>query len=177
MKIKELRTRLALIITIVLIGSVMRLVPHWPNFTPVAAIALFAGASIDRKWLAYIIPLITMLLSDLILGFHSYIWAVYAGFIFTVSLGFLLRSRNKPATILGASLVSSTVFYLLTNFAVWLGSPFYSQDITGLATSYAAGIPFFLNGIAGDVFYNAVFFGGYFLVARQLEVSTVKQGN
>ncbi len=174
MKNKELRTRLSLIVSVILIGSLMRLLPHWPNFTPVAAIALFAGASIDRKWLAFVIPVITMLLSDLILGFHSYIWAVYAGLMFTVLLGFLIRRNNKPVNILGASLLSSTVFYLLTNFAVWIGSPFYSQDITGLAASYAAGIPFFFNGLAGDVFYNVVFFGGYFLVVRQLVANKIK---
>lgn len=158
--------RLVLIFSLILFGALMRLVPHWPNFTPVAAMALFAGATLQRKSVAFIIPLGAMLLSDLILGFHSYMPAVYISFILTVIMGFLLQRRLQAGYIAGAAVASSLVFFLITNFAVWLGSPFYSQDATGLLACYTAGLPFLRNGLAGDLFYTGVFFGSFYLAAR-----------
>jgi hypothetical protein len=157
--------RMMLIITAILAAAFMRLVPHWPNFTPVAAIALFSGANISRKSMAFMIPFAAMFISDLFLGFHSTMIAVYAAFGITVLTGMWLSNRMKTGNVALASVFSSVVFFIITNFGSWLsGMMPYSKDFSGLIQAYAAGVPFFNNGLLGDLFYNTILFGGFFLI-------------
>lgn len=158
------------ILSVIFIGAMLRLIPHWPNFTPIAAIALFGGTYLKRKDLAFIIPIVAMLLSDAIIGFHEVMIPVYISFLIIVSMGFLLRKKLGALNILSASLASSTIFYLITNYGSWLtGMMPYSPDFSGLLQAYIAGLPFFLNGIIGDVFFVSVFFGAYHLVTSKSE--------
>jgi hypothetical protein len=159
---KQITPRFIFVISIILIAVVMRLIPHLPNFTPVAAIALFGGTYISRKWLAFFIPIIIMFISDSIIGLHSYIIPVYISFAITVSIGLILRKKTNIWTVAGASLASSILFFIITNFAIWYISPFYTQNMAGLMTCYTAGIPFFNYSVLGDLFYNALFFGGFY---------------
>lgn len=164
------------IISVIIAGAFFRFIPHWPNFTPIAAMALFGGAYIGRKHLAFLIPFAAMFLSDLVLGMHKDMWAVYFAFGLTVFIGTLIRRNIKFTNVVVASLAGSVIFFLLTNFASWLSSPFYPQTFAGLMQSYIAGlaffnngslgISFFLNEIAGSLFFNGVFFGAY-AIARQ----------
>jgi hypothetical protein len=157
--------RMLLIVTAILAAVFMRLLPHWPNFTPVAAIALFSGAHISRKSLAFLIPFAAMFISDIFLGFHATMIAVYAAFGITVLTGIWLGSRVKTGNIAIASIFSSVVFFILTNFGSWLtGMMPYSMDAAGLMQAYAAGVPFFNNGLLGDLFYNTILFGGFYLI-------------
>jgi hypothetical protein len=167
---KNYQPRLLLIISMILAGAFMRLIPHWPNFTPIAALALFGGTYIRRKELAFIIPLTALLLSDLILGFHKYMIAVYLSFAVIVTFGFMLRKSIRIIPVLAASFSGSVLFFLVTNFAVWVGSPFYPQTFAGLLESYTAGLPFLNNGILGDLFFNTVFFGGFYILERRFSV-------
>ncbi len=153
---------------VIALAAILRLVPHLPNFTPVAAMALFAGTYVRRKELAFSIPLAAMLISDLILGFHTVMIAVYVGLAIIVAFGFILQKNVRPTNVILASLGSSVVFFLLTNFAVWAnGMVGYPMNFAGLTQCYAAGIPFFRNALIGDLFYNAVFFGSFYLVVRR----------
>jgi hypothetical protein len=164
------------IISVIFTGAMFRFIPHWPNFTPIASMALFGGAYLGRKHLAFIIPFAAMLLSDLILGFHKDMWAVYIAFGMTVSIGIFIRKNVKFASVMAAALGSSVIFFLLTNFAAWLSSPIYPQTFAGLMQSYVAGlaffnngsygISFFLNEVAATVFYSGMFFGAYALARR-----------
>ncbi len=173
MKNIKMNPGLYFIISVILAGALFRFIPHWPNFTPIAAMALFGGAYLGRKYLAFIIPFAAMFLSDLILGLHKDMWAVYLAFGVTVFIGTLIRSNIKITNVLAASVASSVIFFLLTNFASWLVSPFYPQTFAGLVQCYVAGlaffnngslgISFFLNEIAGALFYNGLFFGVYML--------------
>lgn len=163
MKNFKLNTKLSVITGVILFGAMMRLIPHWPNFTPIAAIALFAGAQLGRKHLAFIIPMAAMLLSDIILGFHPYMLAVYLSFAVVVGLGIMLNNRIKAGRVLIASVGSSLLFFIITNFAMWIGSPHYTQNIAGLTECYTLALPFLFNGFMGDLFFNILFFGGFYL--------------
>jgi hypothetical protein len=177
---KSFTPRIVFVISIIIVAACMRLLPHWPNFTPIAAIALFGGTKLNKKWLAFLVPLAAMFISDLIIGFHHYIVAVYLCFALTVSVGIYISKNAKIPKTIFASLLSSVLFYLITNFAVWLGSPFYSQDFNGLMLCYTAGLPFmsngslgisfFLNGLLGDLFYNTIFFGAFYLASLRFPV-------
>ena len=166
MNLKRISPRIAFVGGLIFFGALLRLVPHWPNFTPIAAMALFGGAYINKKHLAFLIPFAALLVSDLFLGFHKWMIAVYISFGFVVLLGFMLRTRVKIGSVLLATVVSSLLFFVITNFAVWLGSPFYSQDLAGLMESYTLALPFLNNGILGDLFFSTVFFGGFYLVQK-----------
>lgn len=170
MKDRLFTPRFLVVLGIILVAAFTRLIPHWPNFTAIGAVALFGGTYLGKKYLAFLIPIAAMLLSDLFLGFHSTMVAVYLSILAVVAIGFLLRKRIGVATVLAASLSSSVIFYLVTNFAVWAGGTMYPLDFNGLMQCYLMAIPFFQNGIAGDLFYNAVFFGGFYLLQQKFSV-------
>ncbi|MEI8046383.1 MAG: DUF6580 family putative transport protein [Bacteroidota bacterium] len=168
MKKIEISPNLYVVLIMIAAGALMRLIPHWPNFTPIAAIALFGGTFLKRKDLAFAIPIAAMLLSDLILGFHSTMFSVYISFIAIVGMGLVLHRKLTVVNTLTASLASSVLFYLVTNFASWTsGFMPYPMNIGGLMQSYIAGLPFLFNGILGDLFYNSVLFGALYLVSNR----------
>ena len=153
--------RLLFVVSVIVAAVVARLIPHPFNFTPVGAAALFAGATIARKWIAFLVPLSAMFVSDAILGFHSAMPVVYGCFALTVCIGFSLRSRTRsPLALLGAATASATLFFIVTNFFVFATSALYPHTAAGLATCYIAAISFYGNQIAGDLVYTAVLFGG-----------------
>src|SRR3989344_7928429 len=148
------------------VAVLSRLLPHMPNFTPIGAMALFGGAYLDKRW-AILLPLTAMFLSDVFIGFYSPIVmvSVYGSFVLTGLIGFWLRKRRNPRNVLFAALSSSILFFIVTNFAVWAAGS-YSRGLDGLLTSYIMALPFFRGTLFGDIFYTAVFFGGYELVLQ-----------
>lgn len=150
---------------IILFAVILRLVPHVPNFAPISAMALFGGVYLNKKY-ALIVPLIAMFLSDIFLGFHNTMVFVYGSFVLTGLIGLWLRKRKNFTNIIAAAFLSSLLFFLITNFGVWLESRFYSPNIPGLVESYVMGIPFFRNTILGDLFYTGLFFGSYELALK-----------
>jgi hypothetical protein len=149
---------------------VARLVPHTPNFTPVAASALFAAAVFRVPMLSFAVPVIAMTLSDFVLGFYD--WRVMSVVYMAMALpaGLALWAGRSPSAIKLASLSlsSSIVFFLTTNFAVWAFEGIYSHDPAGLAACYVAALPFFKNTIIGDLFWTCALFGGYQLLRMRL---------
>jgi len=169
MKKIDISPKLYVVLIMIFAGAMMRLIPHWPNFTPIAAIALFGGTFLKRKDLAFLVPVAAMLLSDLIIGFHSTMLPVYLSFIAIVAFGLILQKRLTVINTLSASLGASVLFYLVTNFASWTsGLMPYPMNAAGLMQSYIAGLPFLFNGILGDLFYTSVLLGTvYFSTNRQ----------
>ncbi len=158
--------RLLAILCAIVAAAALRLLPHPPNFTPIAAMALFGGAYLGRRGLAFAAPLGALFLSDAIIGFHSYMWATYLGMVLIVLIGWAVRARISFLRVGAAAVASSVLFFLLTNFSVWLGSSVYPQTVAGLAACYAAAIPFFQNTLAGDLFFSGLLFGGFALLER-----------
>ena len=149
------------VLIMVLTAAAFRLLPHYPNFTPVAAMALFGGAYFSNKKIAFLIPISAMLISDLILGFHSTMWAVYISFTFIVIIGFSLKNSKKISSIFLASISSSVLFFIITNFAVWVSGGIYPLNLLGLVECFTAAIPFFHYTMLGDLFYVGIFFGAF----------------
>lgn len=165
---KEFNLQSTIVIgVLILIAAATRFLPHPPNFTAVGAMALFGTARLSDKRLAFILPIAAMLLSDLFIPF-GYNPSVYISFILIAILGLSLRNTKKPLPILGASVASSLIFYIITNFAVWMSDngTMYAKTIDGLWMSYVSAIPFFWNGLAGDLFFAGILFGAYELVSR-----------
>lgn len=160
--------RLAAILSAILIAAAFRLVPHPPNFSPIGAMALFGGAYFGRRSLAFAAPLAALLLSDVILGFHSGMPYVYGSVALIVLIGWAVAKRMSVLTVAGGALASSILFFAVTNFGTWATGELYPQTLAGLAACYVAAIPFFQNTLAGDLFFSALLFGGFALLERRL---------
>jgi len=154
-------SRMLAILSAILAAAVLRLVPHPPNFTPIGAMALFSGAYVGRKALAFVAPFGALLLSDLVLGFYHGQATVYLSVAVIVMIGMVALSRVSALRVGGAAIISSILFFVITNFGMWLFSGFYPRTWTGLEACYVAAIPFFQNTIAGDLFYSTLLFGGF----------------
>src|SRR5260370_10523413 len=144
------RTLLAL--ALILLAAALRIAPHPWNFTPVGAMALFSGALLKDRRLAFLFPLLILFLGDIFIGFHKLIPIVYASFLINVAIGLWLRDRRTITRIPLATLLGAIQFFIVTNFPVWAFGGFYSRPLAGLATSYLAGIPFFSNTPPGGAF-------------------------
>ena len=165
-----LKVRFVVLSGMILVAAASRLIPHPPNFVPIAAIALFGGAHFSDKRMAFLIPLAAMFLSDLAIGLHSLIPVVYATFAIIVCIGLWLRSRRRVFPIASAALVCSILFFLVTNFGVWAFGAMYPKTMEGLIACYMAAIPFFTNTLLGNAFYTAALFGCFALAERWFPV-------
>lgn len=157
---------------LVALAAMTRILPHFPNFTAMGAMALFGAAHFKLRWQAFLVPLIALYMSDLVLNnvvyagyYENFTWQIapyiYVAFILILGVGFLLRDKVTTKNVVLASLSASVIFFLLTNAAAWMVSPMYTKDVSGLMMAYAAGIPFFRGTLAGDLVYSGVLFGGY----------------
>jgi hypothetical protein len=153
--------RLAALLSAIVAAAALRLVPHPPNFSPIDAMALFSGAYLGKRGIAFVAPLAALLLSDLVLGFYHGMATVYATVALIVVIGWWISSRRTPLRIAAAAIASSVIFFVITNFGMWLFSGFYPLTAAGLAACYVAAIPFFQNTVAGDLFYAVLLFGGF----------------
>jgi len=142
------------------LGVLLRVIPHPPNAAPIAALGLFGGANLQKKH-ALLVPLAVMFISDLFLGFHSLILWVYGSFLLIGLIGMWLKDKKTVGNVAAASLFASILFYLTTNFGVWLEGKLYPPTLNGLTRCYYMALPFFRNTIVGDLIYTGVFFGAY----------------
>lgn len=152
-----------LALILILFAAFSRLIPHAPNFTPVISIALFAGAYLKKRF-AFLVPVAALLLSDAIIGFYGLgtMTFVYGTVLLIVAAGILLEKKISAGRILGLSLAGAALFFITTNFAVWLvpGS-IYPKTLAGLAQCYVMAIPFFGNMVLSTLVYSAAMFGVY----------------
>lgn len=172
-----LNSRVVLVIGIVVAAALARLVPHVPNLTPVDALALFGGAYLTDRRLAFGVPLAAMLLSNAILGFDGagQTLAVLGCSAITVALGIWVGQRRTVLRTASAAVSSALVFFVVTNLAVWAFSGLYPHTPTGLAACYVAAIPFLRYTMAGDLIYTAVLFGGFALLEQGIPLIRERQ--
>ena len=155
-----------LAISLIIIGILLRFIPHTANFTPVAAIAIFAGVYLNKKQ-ALIVPLLLMVLSDAFLGMHNVILFTWGSFVLVTLLGVWAKKHKTFAGIVSTSIVSSFLFYVITNFGVW-AMGWYPKTAQGLLECYILGLPFLRNFGVATLVYTFVFFGAYEFIARMV---------
>jgi hypothetical protein len=160
--------RLLTIVGMIAIAAASSLIPHLPNFTPLAAIALFAGAQFGERRAALTVTLGALLVRDAIIGFHSLMPFVYACYALNVCIGYWLRKNQKPWPVIGATLFGSVIFFVVTNFGVWAVLGMFPQTLDGLIACYVAGIPYFRNTLASDLLYSTLMFGGFALAQSRI---------
>ncbi len=150
----------------------MRFLPHLYNVTPVLAVALLSGFHFRNRSVAALLPLLAMLASDLILGFHPQMLFVYVPIVSVVFMGQWMKSRNQKSNwpkkeSMGFAAFGAILFFLVSNFGVWATENFYSHNFAGLVTCMAAGIPFFEKSLLGDMMFTGMLFSVYALACEQ----------
>jgi len=174
---------------LIVAAAFTRLFPHYPNFTAIGAMAIFGGSVVKEKKLSFLLPLGALFLSDVCLqlftstkGFYGISqFFVYAAFLIITALAGSMQKRSV-ANIALAAVWSGAIFFILSNFGVWLSSDFYPKTIAGLGACYWASVPFYkneffgnfiLNSIMGTVFYSAILFGTYSMFERKVTTRKV----
>lgn len=159
-----------MIYLLIILAVLARLVPHPPNFAPVMALSLFAGAYLGR-FKGVVVALAAMLLSNAILGFYSMpvMLSVYGSMALGGYIGYFIGRRKSVLRVGGAVLFSSILFFIVTNFTVWAAGTMYPKTLDGLMLCYTAAIPYFHNSLAGNVFYTTILFVSYELLGRSVD--------
>ena len=163
------KTNLFLALGLIILAVVSRWAPHTFNFTPVLAIALFSGMYISHRLLAFAIPAVVLIVSDMILGLYSgaLMFSVYASYALIVGLGILSRGSFRPLRLLGTSIGSALIFFFITNLAVWFladsvqGGIVYERSWAGLWECYVMALPFFRSTLTSTVLMSFVLVGAY----------------
>jgi hypothetical protein len=159
------KTKVLIAALLILFGVLLRLLPHAANMTPLIAIALVSGVYLGRSY-ALLVPLIAMIASDIFIGFYStpIMLSVYASMALAGLLGFALRDHRRTEARIAVSFTASTLFFLVTNWAVWQFGTMYAHSLSGLVESYTLALPFYRNALVGDLFYSMSLFTLFELV-------------
>ncbi len=152
------------IIALVAVIRIGHILPD--NFAPVLALCLMGSAYFTRRWMAFVFPAAILLLSDLVIGGGRAIemGAVYISYLLIIIAGFNLHNKVKVLRVILVTLSSSLMFFIITNFACWYGSAFYSQDWEGLVINYTGALKFFRSSVISDLFFSGVFFTSFELI-------------
>ncbi len=170
----SMNKRFIILSGLIIIAAVSRLIPHPANFAPIGAMSLFGAAYFADKKFSFILPLFAMFLSDLLINnilyaeyfggftlFTSNFWWTYGAIALIVVAGIFLLKKVTLSRVLAGSLSASLIFFLVSNFGVWMVDVKYPPTFQGLLLCYEMGIPFFKNTILGDLVYCGVLFGGF----------------
>jgi hypothetical protein len=166
--ISKENSKVLIALLLIISAAALRLVPHPYNFAPIAGMALFGGYAFQNRLYAFAFPLFAMFLSDLILGMHSGMYAVYGCFILMAFMGTRLKNHLSFFKLASSSLMGSLLFFVVTNLDVWIQQPLYEKSWKGLAECYAMALPFFHWTLIGDLSYALTLFGIYLAVERKL---------
>lgn len=160
----------SLFIALIVIAALSRLMPHPDNFTAMGAVALFAGSTL-RRYSALLIPVLALFLSDLLInniiyntgGFTLFTsgFAYFAGAYVLIALLGRTLQRQSTGSVLAYSIVSALVFFIISNFGVWISGVMYPKTTAGLLMAYEMAIPFLRNDIIGTAIFSVAIFGAF----------------
>jgi len=172
--------RFGVIVAMIFLAALSRLIPHPQNFAPIGGMALFGAAYFTKRHWAFIVPIVSMWISDLVLTnmvyAHSenFLW-FYRGSLFTYGalalialLGIFALKKVRITNLVASALGASVIFFIVSNFGVWFSGTMYPMNLGGLAACYAAGLPFFPNTVLGDLVYTGILFGAFELGVRKV---------
>jgi hypothetical protein len=149
----------------VAIAAATRFLPHPPNFTAIGGMALFGAATLTNKKLAFIVPIMAMLISDLFIP-NGFDLSVYTAFIAIAAIGLLISNKKGPMPVIVGSISASVIFFAISNFGVWLSQALYTKNAIGLISCFEAAIPFFPNTLAADLFFSSLLFSSYAIIKK-----------
>lgn len=161
---KETILKILLVLFAIFLAGASRFISDIPNFTPMLSIALFSGYMFRNKFLAYALPLSAQFLTDIYFGFHPDMFAVYFSFALIITIGQLKNNNYSFSKSILWSVIGSGLFFIITNFSVWITADFYTKDISGLLNCFTLAIPFYKNTLLSSIIYSFIMFGSYDLL-------------
>ena len=180
---KKINLRFTVLVALILLCAFSRMITHMPNFSPLGAIGIFVAAYFTKKWQAFLIPILSIWLSDLFINnviysqnnaeftwFYSGFYWQYFTYLLIPLVGIFIFKKINPQRVIAGALTSSLIFFLVSNFGCWIGNPIYTQNFAGLVTSYVAGIPFFNGTLLGDLCYSGILFGSFALAQYKFPI-------
>ncbi|MBK6546484.1 MAG: hypothetical protein IPO78_07540 [Saprospiraceae bacterium] len=176
------KSSILILISLGIILVLSRILPHVPNFTASIAVILFAATILRNGW-SFGILILCYWLSDLVINnwiypasdfmwfTNGFYWIVIPYLIVFLAAKVYNRDHFSPLRILSSSFLTSLLFFVVSNFGVWISSVVtYSKDLNGLLLCYWNAIPFFSYELAGTVFYSSIIFGIYWLFESRFQV-------
>lgn len=180
------KSNFIILLFLVIAASLYRVWDGRPmGFAPQIAMALFAGSVCRDKRFAFLFPVLSMLVSDLlyqllyirgltpIKGFYGGQWQNYLLIASVTIIGFFI-SKNKISHVIAGSLAGAVYYFIISNFLVWLGggldinSQPYEKSFSGLITCFTAALPFFKWSLVSTLLFNAVFFGSFYFLGKNV---------
>lgn len=179
MNTQKNNTRFVVLSTAILVAALSRLIPHPSNYTAIGAMALFGGCYFSDKRSAYIVTILALFLSDVILNsfvyghtltltYAGFLW-IYASFIFTVILGTFIK-KVSVSNVLVMGIIAALLHWIITDFAVWMGSPIYTKNFAGMLECYTAALPYLRNMLLANIVFSGIMFGAYELAQKRFPV-------
>ena len=158
-----------LIIPIILFGLLVlsRMITDIPNFTATIALVIFTGYLIQNRLLSILIVLTSQVVSDLYLGIYSSMIFVYAAYASIVLLSPIIMNKINTKSVVLSSIISPSIFFIISNFGVWLTGSIYTFNLSGLITCYIAGIPFFDESLISTVLFALTIFSIMKLIKKE----------
>jgi hypothetical protein len=162
---KKNLTNILIAIGLLVLVVITRLIPHLSNFTPIFAFGIFSVALFKNRFLATVLPITAMFISDIFIGFYPEIWAVYLSISIAMLISYSISKTPNVLKIGITSLIAPTIFFILSNLAVW--NVWYPATSAGLVACYINAIPFYGYSIISTLAYSFAFFGLYKLVTKE----------
>lgn len=153
-----------LALLILIFGIPSRIVVHAPNFSPVLSLALFGGIYLKGRQGIWV-PLLLMAISDAVIGFHDTMFFTWGSILLISLIGMWLKEHKNMVNVISASLISSIIFFVVTNFGAFL--TMYSQTYAGLKECYLLAIPFYRSTLASTLVYSVILYAGYEWLLRR----------
>ena len=163
--------RMNLIIPIIMLSLLIlsRMITEIPNFTATIALIIFTGYLIRNKLLSVFIILLSQVISDLYIGIYSSMVFVYGAYIIIGLISPIVMNKLSAKSVLTASLISPSIFYIISNFGVWAIGLTYTMDLQGLISCYVAGIPFFDETLLSTIIFSITIFMLMKLIVKKPE--------
>ncbi len=177
---KKINLQFGFLVLLIVLLALSRMLPHPLNFSPLVAMGLFGAAHFAKRWQAFLIPIVAAWASDLFINnvlysqyYPTFVWFYegfywqYGTYLLIILLGtWYFKNNISIPKVLGGVFGSGLIFYLFSNFGVWLTTTLYPLNFSGLIICYTAGLPFYKSTLAGDLFYSTLLFGSYYLIQR-----------
>ena len=192
MPTKRINPRIAVLLLLMIIVAAMRIpnaaqLTPWANFSPIGAMGLFGGAYFTSRWKAFAFPILTLLVTDLIINIfifggkygamYSEWYVIYGIFVLIVFFGKWMIEKVSVKNVVFACIVAALSHWLIADFTVWIGGGTDLRTMTpltknwaGLIQCYAQGFPFMKNFLMGNLVYSGILFGGFELAQQRYPV-------
>lgn len=148
---------------------VSRMISDIPNFTATIALIMFTSYLIRDKFLSVLVILVSQIISDLYIGIYSSMFFVYGAYVFIALLSPIIMNKLSFKSVLISSLVTPTIFYIVSNFGVWITGSTYPLSLDGLIMCYVAGIPFFDETLLSTVVFSVTIYVMMKLIVKEPE--------